>query len=103
MKFRVRLKNREIYPLNDVFLGEDGKIYSEGICGICKMEGAKAEFLVGQDSNGASVFENDVLISKDYPKIEYIAGFDLDIGAYLQDRGSKIPFKQAVFGLVKRG
>lgn len=98
MKFRIRSKEGDLLSPENVFLAQNGKAYCEGLLGFEEIKGAKPEFLVGVDSLGNDVYENDTLLSE---YSVYTAGFDLDIGAVLLYNGSgKIPFKQCAEKLV---
>lgn len=101
MKFRVR--NEKVG-----FVGSEWFLKSDGV--LCEKrqiveylfveKKLKPEFLVGKDSLGNDVYENDVLMSE---TTTYTAGFNMDMGAYLEwENGSRIPFKQCVEKLVLR-
>lgn len=103
MKFRVRNIRGEIEKKNDFFLRDDGVVFFEGenmFGGISPYEGKRdcVEFLIGKDSLGNDVYENDILLSE---YSVYTAGFDLEMGAVLISKnGGKTPFKHSVEKLV---
>lgn len=100
MKFRISSKEGNLLSPENVFLAQNGIAYCEGLVGFEEVKGAKIELLIGKDSLGNDVFENDTLMSE---YTTYKAGFSLDIGAYLEcENGSRIPFKQCVEKLVLR-
>lgn len=97
MRYRARALNGIVKKTT--YLTQDGVIFRDGLVGL-ERKNFKVEFLVGKDSLGNDVYENDVLVG-DYST--YTAGFDLDFGAYLESKnGGKIPFKQCVEKLVLR-
>lgn len=98
MKFRFRSKEGDLLSPENVFLAQNGKAYCEGLIGFEEIKGAKPEFLVGVDSLGNDVYENDILLSE---YSVYTAGFDLEMGAVLISKnGGKTPFKHAVEKIV---
>lgn len=101
MKFRVRGFKGNTLCKESVFLGQNSKVYyCGGLVGFEEVKGAKIELLIGKDSLGNDVYENDTLLSE---KSIYTAGFNMDMGAYLESElGGKIPFKQCVEKLVLR-
>lgn len=98
MKFRVRGKDGNLLSLENMFLAQSGLVYCEGLVGFGEIRGAKPEFLVGVDSLGNDVYENDILLSE---YSVYTASLDLDMGAVLlYNESGKIPFKQCAEKLV---
>lgn len=101
MKFRVRGRNNRLLFPKNFALAPSGEIVAKGglFGGYTKIS-AKPEFLIGKDSLGNDVYENDTLMSE---TTTYTAGFNMDMGAYLEwENGSRIPFKQCVEKLVLR-
>lgn len=101
MEFRVRGFKDVLLCKENVFLGQNSRIYHCNDIGFDEeVIGAKIEILIGKDSIGNDVYENDTLMSE---TTTYRVGFNMDMGAYLEvEDGSKIPFKQCKEKLVLR-
>lgn len=99
MKFRVRGFKGNTLCKESVFLGQNSKVYyCGGLVGFEEVKGAKIELLIGKDSLGNDVYENDILLSE---YSVYTAGFDLEMGAVLISKNGGItPFKHSVEKLV---